>query len=87
MTTRVSRLAAAFVLCVMAAALAAQGDSFKVKVHNGAGLDIYMGMDRTKPPIATTGSDGSASLKLDFLNNAALKPRMSMLKMDCEYGD
>jgi hypothetical protein len=86
MTTRHSRLVIAALIGVAAAGAmaAAQGDSFLLKVNKAAGMDIFMGMDRTKTPVATTGSDGSASLPLDFLNDAALKPRMSVARQECK---
>jgi hypothetical protein len=82
MTTRLLRASVIALSLAGATGLAAQDRNFTLRVNKAAGTDIYMGMARTKP-VATTGSDGSASLPLDFLNDAALKPRMSVARQQC----
>jgi hypothetical protein len=72
------------VLAALGIAVASGQGGFTLTVNREAGVDVFMGMDRTKTPAAHTGSDGGVSLSTDFLNDAANKPRMALARQRCQ---
>jgi hypothetical protein len=71
------------VLVALALAVARGQAGFTLKINKEAGVDVFMGMNRTKP-LGKTASDGSIGLSPDDLNDSANKPRMAIARQQCD---
>jgi hypothetical protein len=71
------------VLVAFAIAAARGQAGFTLKINKAAGVDVFMGMNKTKPA-GKTASDGTIGLSPDDLNDSANKPRMAIARQQCD---